>query len=117
MQDLPELGMPLGDVEPLLQAAVDYAQSHRMAQCGTESILGAMIAGANRQLHKALTDMGVDVEHLARNVEDFFVDLPGRRTTQLKEIRLSPRAKLALKLAAQLANSQGEGSLNTVYLL
>jgi ATP-dependent Clp protease ATP-binding subunit ClpA len=117
MSDLPDIGLPLGDVEPLIAAAREYAHTHRMQQLGTESLLAAMIAQPTRGVSKLLTEMGVDVALLSRRIEEFFVDLPGRRTTRVEEITVTPRTKLALKLAAQLARGQGESTLNCVYLL
>lgn len=117
MTDLPEIGMPLGDVEPLIASAREYAHSHRMQHLGTESLLAAMLAHPTRAVSKALTDMGIDVELLSRRIEEFFVDLPGRRTTRIEDIAATPRTKLAFKLATQLAKAQGEKSLNSVYLL
>lgn len=117
MSDLPDTGVALGDVEPLIASAREYAHTHRMQHLGTESVLAALLAQPTRGVSKALSEMGIDADVLSRRIEEFFVDLPGRRTTRVEEITLTPRTKLALKLAAQLATAQGEKALSCVYLL
>ncbi len=117
MQDLPDIGMPLGDVEPLLSTAAQFAHAHRMQQLGTESLLAALIEKPTPGVARIMQEMGVDLPLLSRKIEEFFVDLPGRRTTRVEEISATPRTKLAIKLAAQLAKAQGEAELNCVYLL
>ena len=44
MEELPDIGMPLGDAERVLENARIFAHVHRMQRLGTESLLAALIA-------------------------------------------------------------------------
>lgn len=107
----------LSEVEGLLELARSYAQTHRMQQVGTESLLAALLAEHDPDVVAALQRMGVEPPLLQRKIEEFFVDLPGRRTTRINDLIETPRLKLVLKLAAKVAREQGTNSLTSAHLL
>jgi 4-hydroxymandelate oxidase len=115
--DYKDSGVDLGEVEGVLELARSYAQTHRMQQMGTESLLAALLADPSDELTVALNGMGVNTALLKRKLEEFFVDLPGRRTTRIDEIVETPRLKLVLRLATNLAREQGETTLKRSHLL
>ncbi|MCA8913823.1 MAG: alpha-hydroxy-acid oxidizing protein [Planctomycetes bacterium] len=116
MEELPDIGMPLGDAERVLENARIFAHVHRMQRLGTESLLAALIADPTPEIAAALDALGVDIDRLQRMIDEFFVDLPGRRTTRVAEMGPTPRVKLVIKLAAQLARKHNESGLSPTRL-
>jgi 4-hydroxymandelate oxidase len=104
------------DMEAIMELARSYAHTHRMQQLGTESLLAALLHQPTPEVASTLARTGVDIPELQDKLEDFFVDLPGRRTTRISELVETPRLKLVLKLANRIAGERAE-ALDTGHLL